>query len=293
MEKNRQKEFITDSETMTVGVIGLGNMGSAAVQGLINSGIVDQDHLWVCNRTREDTLSKLRDIDASLITIAENNNAVVRNCNVVVLSLKQMPLHDELTRWKEQDLLGKDTLLISFAAGVKIDTLKRWVGRKRQPVARVMPNTPTQSGYGVMGWYINDDASVGQQNMLRNMLDAMGMEIQVVKEEQIDIITAISGSGPAYVYRFAEAMMAFAIAQGMTREQASDIVGRTIEGAIEHHKKTKEPFNVLRQRITSKNGTTQKAIESFESNNIDGIVGKAMEAAKDRAKELGEEFDKV
>lgn len=293
MEKNRQKEFINNTEAMTIGVIGLGNMGSAAVSGLINSGIVDKDHLWVCNRTKEDTLAKLHDMDKSLVTIAEQNEVIVQNCDIVVLSLKQMPLHDELTRWKEQNLLGKDTLLVSFAAGVRIDTLKRWIGRKKQPIARVMPNTPTQSGRGVIGWFINDDASVGQQNMLRNVASAMGMEIQVVKEEQIDTITAISGSGPAYIYRFVEAMMGFAKEQGMTDEQAREIVSETLIGAAIHLDTTKEDVSVLRQKITSKGGTTQKALESFASENIDGIVKHAMEAAKNRAKELGEEFDKV
>lgn len=253
----------------TVGVIGLGNMGRAITEGIAaNENFSGQ--LIICNRTKEQTLLKFDENIFPRVRIAEDNAEVAKQSHVLFVSLKQAQMQEELTRWRECGQVNKDSLLVSFAAGITIDTIKKWIGNKKQAVARVMPNTPAAVGEGVYGWAVSDEVTKGQMTQLKKLLGGIGTEIYVERESDIDIVTALSGSGPAYFYLQAEKMIETAVAMGLSKEQAEMAGRKTLIGAaalLAAHPEVS--LSTLRQNITSKGGTTEAALKSFLANGLD------------------------
>ncbi len=276
------------------GIVGLGNIGRATVLGLMQSGLLTKEQLWISNRTLQITEGKCSDlIDIDKVTLAKDNKDLVQNCSSIIIALKQGQMRDELLLWKESNILDNDKLLISFAAGIRIDTIKKWVGNQNQPVIRVMPNTPVAVGKGVFGWTVSDEVTVGQIKIIQRMLSNLGTEYLVRSDKEIDAVTAISGSGPAYFYLLAEYMSQEAQAMGIKLQDAENLVRETFIGAAALLDKADLSFSDLRQKITSKGGTTEKAVNSFNSDSLSLIVKKAMENAKDRGEELGHYFDSL
>jgi pyrroline-5-carboxylate reductase len=299
MEKNiivdiRKQELTSSSDKYTIGIIGLGNMGGATVRALVEEGGIDRDHLFVSNRTSEDTYGKLaaQSIDSTSLTILENNEQVVRQSDVIILAIKPQQLRGELCSWKEKKLLRPDQLVVSFVAGVQTDTMKHYLGNRKQPIARAMPNALVEIGRGFTGWFISEDATVAQENYLRKVIDALGSNRQVFEEDEINGVTAFTGSGPAYVCSFGEELASGAMEiQNVSKAEAEEMAVDLILGTMMLVKKTGWSFAELRQRITSKNGTTEAALRVFAENNLAGIVHAGMNAALIRAREIGQEFD--
>lgn len=278
----------------TFGIIGMGNIGRAAAIGLAESGLLSKGQLWISNKNYQETENKCKDlINLDKVTLAQTNKDLVQNCNVVFVALKQTQMREELMRWNKSGILDTNILLISFAAGVRIDTIKKWVGNSTQPVVRVMPNTPVAVGKGVFGWTVSDEVTVGQIKTIKNLLGTLGTEFLTKSDENIDIITAISGSGPAYFYLFAEEIVQEAVEMGFNFQEAENLVRQTFIGAAALLDKSQISFSELRQRITSKGGTTEQAINSFNSHDLSSIVADAMKSAKNRASELGHYFDSL
>lgn len=180
-------------------------------------------------------------------------------------------------------------LAISIAAGITAGQLARWIGGEdpaTAAVVRAMPNTPALLGAGITGLYANAQVDREQREQASQLLSAVGPTVWIEDEAHMDAVTAVSGSGPAYVFLLAEAMQAAGIAQGLPAETARALATQTLLGASRMLVESGEPADVLRKRVTSPGGTTQAAIETFESGGLRELVDRAITAATERGRQL-------
>jgi pyrroline-5-carboxylate reductase len=179
-------------------------------------------------------------------------------------------------------------LHLSVAAGISSDSIARWLSSER--IVRAMPNTPALIGKGITGLYARPGVTDAERQEVVQIVKSTGDFLWVDAEEQLDAVTALSGSGPAYMFYFMEAMTAAGAEMGLTREQAYQLSVATFIGAGELARSSNEPPEILRQRVTSKGGTTHAAITSMEASDIKALFQRALHAARTRAQELGQEF---
>jgi pyrroline-5-carboxylate reductase len=179
-------------------------------------------------------------------------------------------------------------LHLSVAAGIRSDSIADWLGTQR--IVRSMPNTPALVGKGMTALFARPGVSDQDKRKAEEVIATTGQYLWVDAEADLEAVTALSGSGPAYVFFFLEAMMQAGVEMGLTREQAYRLSVETFAGASELARASQDPPEVLRQRVTSKGGTTHAAITSMEKDRVQALFVKALHAARDRAKELGDEF---
>jgi len=182
-------------------------------------------------------------------------------------------------------------LVLSIAAGIRSVDLARWLGGY-DAIVRTMPNTPALIGMGVTGLAAQPGVSAPQREQADAVMRAVGKTVWLEDESQIDPVTAVSGSGPAYVFFFLEAMQEAALQMGLTPQQGRELALATFTGAAQLAAQSDEPVEVLRQRVTSKGGTTHAAISSMEAAGVKQAIIAAMQAAASRGKELGEALGK-
>lgn len=180
---------------------------------------------------------------------------------------------------------AQQPLLLSIAAGITAPQLERWSGGELA-VVRAMPNTPALLGAGVTGLYANPRVSDVQRAQATGLLESAGVTVWIDDEAQMDAVTAVSGSGPAYVFLLAEAMEAAAQAQGLPADTARTLVLQTLLGASRMLTESGEAPELLRRRVTSPNGTTQAAIETFQAGQFEALTAKAIAAATERGRSL-------
>lgn len=217
------------------------------------------------------------------IAVTADNQEAIKNKDIIVLAVKPQHIKEILTDVKGQLKAGQ--FILSIAAGVKISTITKGTGHRK--VVRAMPNTPAQIGLGISGWTATKEVTAAQKKQARTILGAMGKEIYFSNEKYLDMVTAVSGSGPAYVYLFAESLIDGAVGLGLKRKDAEMLVLQTILGAANLMDKSSKAPADLRRQVTSKGGTTERALAAFEENKLSGIVAKALRAAYKRAVELG------
>jgi len=181
-------------------------------------------------------------------------------------------------------------LHLSVAAGIRSDSMAAWLGTER--IVRAMPNTPALVGLGISGLYARPAVDGSDRAGVEALLAPTGTVLWVDQESDLDAVTALSGSGPAYVFFFVEAMMAAAQRMGLSEAQGKTLALATFAGATELARRSDEPPSVLRERVTSKGGTTYAALTSMEGSGVKAALVKALHAAADRGRELGEEFGK-
>lgn len=179
-------------------------------------------------------------------------------------------------------------LHLSVAAGIRSDSIAAWLDSER--VVRAMPNTPALIGQGITGLFARTSVTANDKAFVEQVIATTGESLWLDAEDQLDVVTALSGSGPAYVFYFMEAMTMAGTEMGLSREQALQLAVATFSGASALAKTTGDAPQVLRQRVTSKGGTTFAAISSMEDNDVRALFIDAMYAARERAKELGDEF---
>ena len=182
----------------------------------------------------------------------------------------------------------KSALHLSVAAGIRSDSIAQWLGNER--VVRTMPNTPALIGKGITAMYPRPAVTAADRTLAERVVGTTGDFLWLDAEEKLDAVTALSGSGPAYMFYFMEAMTTAGADMGLSREQAYQLAVATFIGAGELARASDEPPEVLRQRVTSKGGTTYAAITSMDDSNIKTLFAKALHAARTRARELGDEF---
>lgn len=266
----------------TIGFIGGGNMASSLIGGLIDAGVSASD-ITVAepDETRQKALQQQYDIN----TTADNN--VTLKCETVVLAVKPQRLKTVCQQLDSNHLSA--TLFISIAAGVNSNDINRWLNND-QAIVRCMPNTPALLQVGASGLFANTFVSDVQKQQAERILQAVGITVWVDDEAQLDAVTAVSGSGPAYFFLMMEAMQQAGEKLGLSSDVAKTLVLQTALGAARMASESQLSPAELRQQVTSKGGTTEQAILSFQSANFQQIVFQALEAANNRAISLAEEL---
>lgn len=269
---------------LVIGFIGSGNMANAIIQGLVD------------NNYNKNNI-KISDIDKSLLekrkqqfgvdTYNENKD-ICSNCDVVILAVKPQILNTICTEIKHH--IKKDNLIISIAAGVSVDSIYRWLDKKHALI-RAMPNTPILVKQGVTGLFANNLVSTEQKELIASLLSNISYCFWVEKEETIDAVTAISGSGPAYFLLMMQAITKAATSIGIEENIAKEITTRTILGTSIMADNSNKDLQQLRFDITSKKGTTEAAIDYLQNKNFENIINTAIKIAFNRAKELKSEMD--
>jgi pyrroline-5-carboxylate reductase len=184
-----------------------------------------------------------------------------------------------------------ETPVLSIAAGIRLSDLARWLGG-RPALARCMPNTPALIGLGVSGLYAAPGVSATARHAMQSLLEAVGKAVWVEEESLLDPVTAVSGSGPAYFFYFIEALEQAGRELGLAPDTARQLAIETARGAGELAARSSEPPAVLRERVTSKGGTTERALATMDADGVKAAIVRALRAASERARELGEEFGK-
>jgi pyrroline-5-carboxylate reductase len=264
--------------------IGGGNMARSLIGGLLKTGVA-ASAISVAEPNAEARLALGREFGVT--TFAENRLAAA-DAEVLLLAVK--PQIMPAIRTELRDTLQRNRpLLISIAAGVRLDQLERWFGAL--PIVRCMPNTPALIGAGATGLCANGRVSPPQKAQAQHILDAAGITRWIDDEALMDTVTAISGSAPAYFFALVEALEDAAVAQGLPRETARALAAQTCLGAGRMLVESGEAPGLLRQRVTSPNGTTQAALESFQADGLARIAARAVAAATHRGAELAAQLD--
>ena len=265
---------------MKIAFIGGGNMGEAILSAVLEKGLGSPSDICVSDISRE-RLDYLKNKYG--VSVTGDNSEAGYEKDIIILAVKPQIITEIPGGIKKS--LNPEQVLLSILAGVKIDTISNLFDHQR--IVRVMPNTPAQIGIGMSGWTSTPQVTVEQKEQVRSILGAMGKEIYFGDEEYLDKVTAISGSGPAYVFLFAECLAEAAADIGLSEKEALTLASQTLLGAAHLISESGETPSELCRKVASKGGTTERALQVFEENGLRDIVRKAVRAAYDRAKELG------
>jgi pyrroline-5-carboxylate reductase len=265
----------------TIAFIGGGNMASAIIGGLLKSGRAPGDILVL--EPQAEQRSKLQR-ELGVITL-EAPGSVLQRADTVVWAIK--PQNFKAAAEANLPHIGQ-ALQFSVMAGIRSDDMARLLGTER--IVRSMPNTPALIGQGIAGLYARPAVTDKECKDIDKLLAPTGRTLWVAQETDLDAVTAISGSGPAYVFYFVEAMVKAAEELGLSAEQGKQLALATFSGASALALASPETPAVLRQRVTSKGGTTHAALASLDHSGVQAAVVKALKAAHRRAGELGDEF---
>jgi pyrroline-5-carboxylate reductase len=267
-----------------IGFVGGGNMARALIGGLIGRGTAAAQ-LSVGEPAPGARESLARDFK---VRVSADNRAAIEGCDLVIVAVKPQEAGAVLKSLALQ-LQATRTVLVSVAAGIQIASLSAWVGAA-VPVIRTMPNRPALIGAGVTGMFAAPAVTMEHRRLAEQTLQAAGQTVWVVRESDLDIVTALSGSGPAYFFLLAELMMQAAVAQGLAPEAARQLAVGTLQGAGALARLSDGDLAGLRAQITSKGGTTEAALNAFGAADLRAIVERAMQAASQRSRELAASF---
>ena len=267
-----------------IGFIGGGNMARSLIGGLLASG-VNKANLSVADPTaaQRDELAK----DFGINTTADNQQ-IVDQCDVIVLAVKPQVMKAVTTQLDIHQAGTK--LFVSIAAGIRSSAIQKWLG-DNVPVVRTMPNTPSLVQSGAAGLYASKEVTDRQRDQAESILRAVGLTLWVDTEAQLDAVTALSGSGPAYFYLVMEAMEKAAAQLGLAPEKARLLTVQTAFGAAKLALEVKDEPADLRRKVTSPGGTTEKAIGVLQANKLEAIFAEALKAAHDRSIELAAQLE--
>jgi pyrroline-5-carboxylate reductase len=269
------------SSSPPIAFIGGGNMAGAIIGGLVRQGLPGARIEVV-----EPSAEARQRLQAQFgIAGLEQAGPAVERAGLVVWAVKPQNFREAAQAVAP---FTRAALHLSVAAGIRSDSMAQWLGTQR--IVRAMPNTPALIGKGMTALYARPGVSEEDKARAGRVIATTGESLWVQEEAQLDAVTALSGSGPAYVFFFLEAMTQAGIEMGLPRDQAYRLAVGTFAGASELARATDDPPEALRQRVTSKGGTTYAAITSMERDHVQAHFIKALHAARQRAKELGDEF---
>lgn len=268
-------------DKMQVSIIGPGVMGEAIFSGLISSKSCPAKNIIISGpeTDRNELL-----VAQYGVTSTDNNAEAVKNADLVVLSVK--PQRFKMVANSLRGKIRKDALVISIVAGITMDTLD--LGLDHELVIRAMPNTPSRIAMGITVWTAAEKVSEEQKDNARELFRALGDEVFVDDENYMDMATAVSGTGPAYVFLFMEAMIDAAVHLGFPRRIAEQLVSQTLRGSVEFYMTNKEHPAKLRNDVTSPGGTSAEALYYLEKAGFRTAISRAVLAAYERSKELGQ-----
>jgi pyrroline-5-carboxylate reductase len=264
----------------TISFIGGGVMAQAMIEGLLGKGLVLPAHV-----TASEPRQKRRDeLHAACgICVTGDNRAAARAGEIVVLSVKPQVLGAVLADLS--GVLQPGQVVMSIVAGARIDTMREALGH--DAIVRVMPNTPAQIGQGISVWTCTEGLDPRRLDQVRHILLALGKEIYVDDEKFLDMATAVSGTGPAYVFLVMEAMTDAAVHLGFPRHIAYELVTETMRGSVIYAMQSGKHPAELRNMVTSPGGTSAEALYQLEKGSLRTVLSKAIWAAYERSKFLG------
>jgi len=278
MAMNTQKP---DSSKEHIAFIGGGNMASAIMGGLLKQGLA-ASQIQVVEPFAE---QRAKLVQQFAVAVSETPDASLGSASLVVWAVKPQTFKEAAAQTRPHT---QTALHLSVAAGIRSDSIAQWLGTER--VVRTMPNTPALVGLGQSAIFARPAVTAADRLAVERVIQTTGEYLWLDDEAQLDAVTALSGSGPAYVFYFIEAMIQAGIDMGLNRAQAHQLAVGTFVGASALAHASEDPPEVLRARVTSKGGTTYAALTAMEEAGIKQQFMRAMQAARQRASELGDEF---
>jgi len=275
---------MTIQTNLKIGFIGGGNMAGALIGGLAGK-LTAGGNIHVVD-PNPDALLRLQQQFG--VSAAPRIDSAIERSDVIVLAVKPQQMKEVAAQLRPH---VSSQLVLSIAAGIRAADLSRWLNG-HQAIVRSMPNTPALIGKGITGLVALSGVSQAQREAADAIMRAVGETVWIDDESLIDAVTAVSGSGPAYVFYFIEAMQQAAFELGLSAEQGNALAIATFTGAAELAAQSADPVALLRERVTSKGGTTYAALTSMEQSGVKDAIVTALKAAAARGKELGEEFGK-
>ncbi len=272
-------------QTKKIGFIGAGNMATSLISGLIASGHPEAQ-IWVSDHKSENLHLLAQNYAVHTTT---DNLELVNMVDVIVLAVKPQVLQAVALEIAAALKTRTEVLLVSIAAGIQQTSLQTWLG-KHLAIVRCMPNTPALVASSATALHANNNVTAWQQDLAENILRAVGICLWVETEAELDTVTAVSGSGPAYFFLLMEAMEKIAIDLGLSQATARLLIQQTALGSAKIALESKATPTQLRQQVTSAGGTTQAAIETFNNNGFTQLVAQAIQAAQTRSIELSQQL---
>jgi pyrroline-5-carboxylate reductase len=266
----------------TIGFVGAGNMARSLAGGLIDTGY-DPKRILASDPTAE-----VRDAVAERLGIQclADNGELANQADLVVLAVKPQQLQ-AVARELAPAIQARQPLVVSIAAGIRAADVERWLGGG-VAIVRAMPNTPALVGSGATGLYANPLVTDAQRNEAETVLRAVGVTVWLGDEAQLDVVTALSGSGPAYFLMIMEALEQAAVTRGLDPATARLLILETAFGTAKLALESDEDPGELRRRVTSPGGTTERALDVLEKGGLGALLGDALEAAAARSRELAD-----
>jgi pyrroline-5-carboxylate reductase len=268
------------SDKKIIAVIGSGAMGEAAIIGLLTKEFTLAANIHAADplTSRVEELHKRYGVQPFT-----DNQSAVRGADLVLLAVKPQKLDKMLHGIR--NIIPEDALVLSIIAGATINTISE--GLNHDAVVRAMPNTPAQIGQGITVWTSSNSVSPDQAELARQVLSALGQEIYMEEEAYLDMATALSGSGPGYVFLFMEALIDAGVHMGFPRRISEQLVMQTILGSVSYYQKNNIHPAQLRNQVTSPGGTTAEALYYLEKAGFRTAISRAVWAAYERSQELG------
>jgi len=268
----------------TISFIGAGNMAVSLVGGMVNDGW-PADKITICDPDRD---RREQILARYPVHSTDNNSLACDNADLVVLAVKPQMLKEVCTSIKPA-VQQKKPLLVSIAAGIRETDIRRWLGGDVS-IVRCMPNTPALVGSGVSGLYANSLVTETQKSLAENVLRSVGVTLWLDDEAQLDSVTALSGSGPAYIFLVIEALQLAGVKLGLSEKNARLLAIETSFGASKMALESTDSPKTLRHKVTSPGGTTARALEVLQSGGLVELFESALQAAKQRSIELADQL---
>lgn len=264
-----------------IALVGAGHMGGSLLTGLIANGF-PPNRLWVSDPDEK----KLQHLNSQFqINTSQNNLDVIQKASVIILAVKPQSMKEVATELTSS-IQHSHPLIISIAAGIRVINLQKWLGEKTA-IVRAMPNTPALIGCGATALYANSFVNHEQKEIAENILRSVSVITWLTNEAWLDIVTTLSGSGPAFYFLMIEAFQKAAEKMGLPIESARLLTLQTAYGASRMALESEKDVKTLRHQVTSPGGTTEKAIEVLNNHHFEDIIFKALEAGTERANEIG------
>ncbi|KAG8053958.1 hypothetical protein GUJ93_ZPchr0001g32342 [Zizania palustris] len=271
---------VTRGDVFRLGFIGPGNLAESIARGVVASGVLPASAIRTAAHRRPERAVAFASLGAHIF---DTNAQVLHDSDVIVISVKPQIVKQVLVELKP--LLSEEKLLVSIAAGIKIDDLQEWSGQRR--IIRVMPNTPSAVGQAASVMCLGEMATENDENRVKSLFSAIG-KVWTAEEKYFDAVTGLSGSGPAYIFLAIEAMADGGVAAGLPRDLALGLASQTVLGAATMVNQTGKHPGQLKDQVTSPAGTTITGIQELEKGAFRGTLINAVVAATKRCRELSQ-----